>query len=485
VSAAGKFAPCCGVLSRLWVPSEQQWMKTTGGRVAPDGYSWLQAVHWVVVSGCYVPVRSHGPREMGRTTVRVAQELAQLSPCRPGVEFLASKLQVKERTVEYHLSMLRESGLLVYIERGTRVRGERARASEFALVIPVEFDRALGIRTAGEGTGRRMVGIAEAGRELMARMGGKAARMWRAARPKRSAKACAEGADSVADQAADAVQHPMPQNASGVSGDDSRCTPMEGGSSVCVSDGPSLLPPESKLASGEQSKRTGNEDPAAGGGGRKRRVLNRVGRRYQLAFELVQQVPWLNRAAVPRIAWVVRELADAGWTAEEVLGWLETTQAPSQVRRPSAFLAARVRAVHLVITTPVQRAALAEARRDSRHSQAARHTEAWDQDWTPPRSQATRREVEQRLSELGRGPLQADAPVYGEDDQVLLEDLTRAEVLQLRDLARNRPELVVMAFESMGEAYARRLYTNAVVDQLLRIPVQGTRMVVNGGWGQW
>ena len=388
-----------------------------------------------------------------------------------------------ERTVEYHLSMLRESGLLVYIERGTRVRGERARASEFALVIPSTFDLALGIRTSGEGIGRRMVGIAEAGRDLMAYLGKKAAKKWCV---RRAAKPVASRAPKAVDQAAVVLSPPMSQDVSGASGDDSRCTPMEGGSSVCVSDGPSLFPPESKLASGEQSKRTGIEGQAAGGGCRKRRVLNRVGRRYQLARELVQQVPWLSRAAVPRIAWVVRELSDAGWTTEEVLGWLETTQAPSQVRRPSAFLAARVKAAHLVITTPVQRVALAEARRDSKRSEAARHTEAWDQDWTPPRSQAIRREVEQRLSELGREPVPADAPVFGEEDQVLLEDLTRVEVLQLRDLARNRPELVVMAFESMGEAYTRRLYTNAVVDQL-RIPApgSGTRMIVHGGWGQW
>lgn len=30
--------------------------------------------------------RSHGPRSFGPTTVRVAQELAQLFPCRPGIE---------------------------------------------------------------------------------------------------------------------------------------------------------------------------------------------------------------------------------------------------------------------------------------------------------------------------------------------------------------------------------------------------------------
>lgn len=110
MSTAKKFAPCCGVLPLLFMPVPFQKIGKTRGRVAANGYSWLQAVHWVVASGCYVPARSHGPREMGRTTVRLAQELAKLSPCRPGVEFLARKLRVTERTVEYHLSMLQGAG---------------------------------------------------------------------------------------------------------------------------------------------------------------------------------------------------------------------------------------------------------------------------------------------------------------------------------------------------------------------------------------
>ncbi|WP_052433056.1 helix-turn-helix domain-containing protein [Streptacidiphilus carbonis] len=479
--SAPTFAPCCGVLPRLWVPVEQQWMEMTGGRVAPDGYSWLQAVHWVVASGCYVPVRSHGPREMGRTSVRLAQELAQLSPCRPGVEYLARRLKVTERTVEYHLSMLRESGLLVYLERGTRVRGERARASEFALVIPAAFDAALGIRTAGDGTGRRMTGIAEAGRELMARMGAKAAKKWRAARPRRSTKTPPTAAGSGVDQADRTVQHSAPQEVSGASGDDSRCTPMEGGVPVCISDGPSIPPSESKLGAGQVDLSTGEKRQQEWGAKPKRRIINKVGRRHQLAFELVQQVPWMTRAAVPRVAWVVRHVADAGWSVNEVIAWLELGAASSQVRRPSAYLAHRLRGALQVWSTQAQRDNGVAAWRDTRRSTADRHVE-WDGAWQPPRSMAVRRKVQEAM----RAPVLevTGATLHGADDQVPLEDLTREEVLGLRDLARNNPDLIRMAIEAQGEAYARRLYTHAVVEQLIRIPAQGARMVVHSGWGQ-
>ncbi|MEU2999325.1 hypothetical protein ABZ684_17395 [Streptomyces sp. NPDC006995] len=61
------------------------------------------------------------------TTARVAQELAQLSPCRrPGIGYLVRRTGLSEQSVEYHLGMLREAGLLAYIVKGARVRGEGA-----------------------------------------------------------------------------------------------------------------------------------------------------------------------------------------------------------------------------------------------------------------------------------------------------------------------------------------------------------------------
>lgn len=230
------------VLPMLFVPEACQWLSTTTGRVALEGYSWMQAVHWVAGYGLYVPRRhrSHGPRALGPTTVRVAQELAQLSPCRPGIEYLVRRTGLSERTVEYHLGMLREAGLLAYVVRGTRIRGAAAQASEFALMVPPEFDAALGIRTvlrddtAPEYT-RAPCGIAEAGRELMAKLGRKAARKVRKSRSrtalKSGSKASVKGARKGAQQ----------QPVTGASGQ-VRCTPMQGGTSASPSAGGTYSP---------------------------------------------------------------------------------------------------------------------------------------------------------------------------------------------------------------------------------------------------
>ena len=129
-----------------------------------------------------------------------------------------------ERSVQYHLEMLRESGLLVYVVKGTRRRGERACASEFARTVPPAFDEALGLRTVGEGPTRRVVGIEEGGRKLISKLAAKASRKVRKAR-KKSSKRAADGGG--------------------------RCTPMVGGSSMSSSAGTTGLPSE------EQARRTG------------------------------------------------------------------------------------------------------------------------------------------------------------------------------------------------------------------------------------
>jgi hypothetical protein len=102
------------VLSGLWVPKTRQWASTTSGRIAGDGYSWMQAVHWVVGSGLYEPRRSHGPK-MGPTTVLIAQFLAELTPCRPGVDYLMRRTGLEKRSVQYHLERRCQ------VERGLQV----------------------------------------------------------------------------------------------------------------------------------------------------------------------------------------------------------------------------------------------------------------------------------------------------------------------------------------------------------------------------
>lgn len=252
------------VLPGLYVPEASQWLSTSAGRIASDGYSWMQAVHWVAGSGLYKPRRhrSHGPRAFGPTTVRVAQELAELFPCRPGIEYLVRRTGLSERSVEYHLGMLREAGLLAWIVKGTRVSGGPAQASEFARMIPVEFDVALGIRTVQRDEDapaytRAASGIAEAGRELMAKLAKKASRKVRKPRSKTSSKAPARGARKGAEQGV----------VTAVS-DEARCTPMQVGTSTVSSAGGTSFPPKASSQAGMPSpppRRSRRRRPAAAG----------------------------------------------------------------------------------------------------------------------------------------------------------------------------------------------------------------------------
>ncbi|MFE3875455.1 transcriptional regulator [Kitasatospora sp. NPDC059146] len=479
-----RFVPCVPVLPRLLVPAAEQWVTTTRGRVALDPYSWMQAVHWVASSGCYRPSRSHGPREMGRTAIRTAQLLMELSPCRPGVEYVARRLGVTERTAQYQLDMLREAGLLAYVAKGTRVRGERAKASEFVRVIPAEFDVALGVRTVGESTGRRVVGIAEAGRAAMALLGKRASRKVRAARTKTSAKASATAAQAAPAGASSQVS----QAADGTSAADSRCTPMGGGCCTALADRCTHLPSETDVASGKPKSTTAKKSTK----GRGRRTVNRVGRRYQLAAELVRQVPWLRRALVPRIAWVVQEVADAGWTAEEVISWLSTLEEPQRgTFRPSGLLAFRLRGMTQVPgwRTPAERAVQVEHWRESRSAEKARHDRTsaeWTfTDWQDPATRVAARLVDDAFAQVrqagGQGAEELALFAQDQDGLTDLHQLTREDLLELRTLGQKDPEMVLMAIRDCGEAYARQLYTHGLVDQVLRLRHTG-RIVIHQPW---
>ncbi|MGW7440360.1 helix-turn-helix domain-containing protein [Streptomyces sp. NPDC054849] len=442
------------VLPALYVPEASQWLSTSTGRIALDGYSWMQAVHWVAGSGLYEPrrYRSHGPRAFGPTTVRVAQELAELFPCRPGIEYLVRRTGLSERSVEYHLGMLREAGLLAYIVRGTRVRGEAALASEFARMIPVEFDVALGIRTAGEGAGRRMTGIAAAGRELIAALSKKAARKVRKRRAKTSPKTSASSTGGARKAGVTAVS------------DEARCTPMVGSSRSVFSAGTTSFPSENKLASGQSDFPTPKKVNCG------RRKLNSVGRRFQLAGELIRQVPWMGRASVPRIAWILREVSDAGWTADEVIALLDCGDAPERVHRPSGFLAGRLAGAVALWPTAEGRARAVQAYRDSRRAEQARHQE-WEGHWQAPISESVRRLVAESIPRQQQPADDAQGEVL--PAQTGIDDLDQEQRQELRvmargEFARGETTLVIGAVDTFGRAAAERLYGADLVQRALR-----------------
>lgn len=416
------------------VTEAHQWLATTTGRIATCAHSWMQAVHWISGAGIYTPTRQHGPR-WGQTTLQIAQEIAALTECRPSVDYLARKLRISERTVQYHLGMLRETGLLVYRSKGTRLSGVGGRASEFERTIPTVFDEALGIRTVGKGATRRPCGAAEASRKTLGQLARKASRKVRRRRPKTP-----------------------------VSGR-RLCTPMQGGTSTVSSAGSTHSPSESKLASGEE------KSPTAKSSKRGPRKLNQVGRRYQLAGELISSVPWLAKASRPRIAWIVKDVSDAGWTAEEVRAAAELMPvAADDARRPSGLLAYRLASCHLLYTTTAHRQALVEDWRESRTAEQARHT-GFD---TPmeggrgPASVSVQRLVADAFSRTRQADTADAYTTCHAEGNVDLEALDRDVVRQMRADAEADPQLILSALELMPERDVRRLYTNWLVDQTLK-----------------
>ncbi|NUP35745.1 MAG: helix-turn-helix transcriptional regulator, partial [Streptomyces sp.] len=404
--------------------------------------------HWVGGSGLYTPSRTHGPK-WGETTVRLAQELSALTECRPGIAYLARKLGLSERTVKYHLDMLREAGLLVYRSKGSRITSSVRQASVFERVIPVEFDQALGIRTIGEGVQRRPVGIAEEHRNTIGKLAKKAAQKVRRKRSRKS------------------------------SSGRGRCTPMQGGTSGSCSAGRIHSPSESKLASGSRKSPTPKKPKRA------KRTLNRVGRRHQLARELIQQVGWLTGASTNRIAWIVKDVADAGWTAHEVIAWLDTTSEPEKgTRRPSGLLGYRLKGVTGLPgwQTSEQRAAAVETMRESRRAEHARHDRGPAGGWNftnceEPTSPAVRRIYDEAMADVHRGlqqRQQQDAPdeeLFTIDTDaptaVDIEGFSRELVVDMRAAAEKDPAMVLTAIDAIGEPDARRLFTNRLVDRIL------------------
>ncbi|WP_187283581.1 helix-turn-helix domain-containing protein, partial [Streptomyces sp. t39] len=421
----------------LQVDAAHQWIATTTGRLALDPYSWMQAVHWIdeqATRGAYTPSRSHGPK-WGPTTVAIAKLISALTECRPGIDWIARKLGASERTVQYHLDMLRETGLLAYRSKGTRLSGRVRQASHFERIIPTAFDTTLGIQTTGASIERRPVRIAEQSRKLIAKLAKKATRKTRRRRTK----------------------GPVSRG--------SRCTPMQGGTSTVPTAGTTSLPPESKLASGQ------TVSPTPKSSSKSTRVLNKVGRRHQLARQLTAQVPWLQHASVPRIAWIVRHVADAGWTATEVQAIAEQDHplTAADVRRASGMLSHRLKGVHQLYPQPAQRARLVDHWRDQQTATRARH-DGYEHGLTgAPERMSVRRILAgavQRMNELAAATTVVDSVITA-DDTPALDDLDPATVIDLRAAAERDPAVIHACIDTAGESYARRLYTNRLVDQVL------------------
>ncbi|MFJ5779920.1 hypothetical protein [Streptomyces sp. NPDC093094] len=203
-----------------------------------------------------------------------------------------------------------------------------------------------------------------------------------------------------------------------------------------------------------------------------------VGRRFQLARELTQELDWLRGCSVPRIAWVARTIADAGWTTADVQGWLHFRRGNiTQVRRGSGMLAALLAGAENVLDTPEKRAivvedwrAAQEAARRYRIQQVRARTKRFEGGWQAPSSRAVQRKVETAIAQVsetpggGHEPDQSQAP----DDLAAPFEMSTQEHDDLRataqgQLMQGETDLITGTINVMGHQAAERIYGSDLV----------------------
>ncbi|WP_331721324.1 hypothetical protein [Streptomyces sp. NBC_00212] len=160
-----RLAPDAFVLIR---EHTQQELGTTASRRTRRA-DFLRAAAWAITA------RLH-PKATG-TTLRVAQDLSarlnadgHVAYCR---DAMFRRLHISRRTLERHMAVLRELGLLVWAVHGSRTNtrptgsGEWAgTATIYAAVVPRAWDETFGHRLSGHGYHARHVGFTVRGREL-------------------------------------------------------------------------------------------------------------------------------------------------------------------------------------------------------------------------------------------------------------------------------------------------------------------------------
>ncbi|MFD7919565.1 hypothetical protein ACFV3R_10105 [Streptomyces sp. NPDC059740] len=141
---------------------------TTASRRCRRG-DFLRAATWAIAEGLHP--------KAGDTTLRVARDLAarlnadgHVAYCR---EAMWRRLGISRRTLERHIAVLRELGLLVWAVHGSRTNTRPAGSGEwagtatiYAAVVPRAWDTALGHRISGHGYHARHIGYTDHGRAM-------------------------------------------------------------------------------------------------------------------------------------------------------------------------------------------------------------------------------------------------------------------------------------------------------------------------------
>ncbi|MFK4070456.1 hypothetical protein [Streptomyces sp. NPDC029674] len=267
---------------RPTVRRAEQELATTGSRRLRR-HDFLRAVDWAINCGGW-PSANH-------TTRRIALDLARRMNADGHVAYgrlaLAGRLHISRRTVDRHIAVLRDIGLLVWVVHGSRkntrpphLPGWSGTATIYAATAPPEWDTAMGHRIHGTGYHARLIGFTPVGRHLAI------------------AKALSR---------ARSRQRP-------------RDTPSLGRNPLC---------PQAKVERGKRSTP------------RRRTTSSAAATAVAVAAWIRPRVPWTQTESLRRLAFALRPWLAAGLSREEIAAELTSWWLSWRPRQPAAYVLSR------------------------------------------------------------------------------------------------------------------------------------------------
>ncbi|MFJ5680314.1 hypothetical protein, partial [Streptomyces sp. NPDC093097] len=382
--------------------------ETTASRQLRRSDDFLDAAHHMITSG-YHP-------KAGPTTLRLARIFAaRMRTNREGhfafaADTTARALGVSRRTVMYAARVLRELGLIAYIEHGTKTNilrtkgtwhpgdGYRGTATLFAAVAPPAYDAAHGRRLAGHGYHARIIGVTPHGRR----------RAIAEARRRATAKAA-------------------------------RCTP----SVVITTD--HLQPQVDGRKNNTTRKHTPRKTPTCPRRATPRTTPARCAHNIAVAEQIQREIWWLHRTCSRKLAYALRPLLHANWTSHSLIAELQTWAVPGNLRDPAAYvhheLARRQHTHELPPTTPKVTPAAPADENAERYAALLRTlngttSSAWKHYETQLRPEL--RKALAALRTPPRRPVLLRAPVLREAEEVFQQSLPVADELSALEVYHRR-----------------------------------------------
>ncbi|MEU1621499.1 hypothetical protein ABZ479_29885 [Streptomyces sp. NPDC005722] len=273
--------------------ADQETATTASRRVRR--YNFLRAACWAIGAG-------HHPKA-STTTVRVAEDLAARMNADGHVAYgrarMAKRLQLSRRTLDRHVSYLRELGLLAWFVHGSRTNtrcaaglpGWAGTATIYAATAPPAWDHAMGHRIRGRGYTARLVGYTPDGRD---RAFGEARLAAAGRRPRRDTPSCR--------------QYPRRQKAK-VGGKEKNTAARHQRAARCT-----LFTPQ------------------------------QTAHAVSIAAWVRPRVSWAQREQLRRLAFALRPLIAAGLSREAVVAELHSWWLTWRPHSPAAYITSRLRA---------------------------------------------------------------------------------------------------------------------------------------------